>query len=196
MAFEEIREYFARHVLGRINIHEGRVAIHRPPVFSLRSSVETYPLRTEMKVSSPEILAMHGNLKCSSSGFRFAAELVSVKGERIRRYSQHSNEIKIKNVKLIKNIKPENGLKKFLIYPQERANRLKWQRKRPPLAQGEMVLAWYGPIVEGAVAKILLNKQRGTLLVWYNPASRKFDTKGVFLCKKLGVNSKPEWRWF
>lgn len=194
MAFEEIREYFTRHVLGRIKINGGKIFIKKPLILTLRGSVDTYPLRTQMKVSSPEILSMHGNLKCSSSGFRFAAALVSVKGDRIRRYIPQ--EIKIKKIKLINKITPENGLKKIINYPQERMNRLKWQKKRPALAKGEMTLAYYSPIVEGAVAKLVLNKQRGTLLLWYNPNSRKFDARGVFLCKRLGIDAKPEWRWF
>ena len=191
--FSEIREYFSRHVLGRVKIKQASLKIHRPLISSLRNNIETHPLRTKMQVNSPEILAMQGNLNCSSNGFRFAAELVSVKGDRIRRYVPQ--EIKVKNIKLIKNIKPENALRKIINFPQERTNRLKWQRKRPALSQGEMVLAYYGPIIEGAAAKFILNKQRGTLLVWYNPSSRKFGARGLFLCKKLGANSKPEWRW-
>ena len=193
MAFEEIREYFSRHVLGRGKIKSLNLRIHRPLILTLRSQVETYPLRTKLQINSPEILAMKGSFTCSSQGFRFAAQLVSVKGDKIRRYI--AQEIKVKKFKLINNIKPENALKKIINYPQERTNRLKWQRKRPALSQGEMVLAYYGPIVEGAAVKFILNKQRGTLLVWYNTNSRKFDARGVFLCKKLGANSKPEWRW-
>ena len=193
MAFEEIREYFSRHVLGRVKIKRLCLRIHRPLISTLRHNIETYPLRTKLQINSPEILAMQGSLNCSSQGFRFAAQLVSVKGDKIRRYI--AQEIKVKKFKLINNIKPENALKKIINYPQERTNRLKWQRKRPALSQGEMVLAYYGPIVEGAAIKFILNKQRVTLLVWYNTNSRKFDARGVFLCKKLGANSKPEWRW-
>ena len=78
---------------------------------------------------------------------------------------------------------------------QERANILKLQKKRPSIAKNEMILAWYSPIVDGAVERLVLDKQRGTLLVWYNPNSRQFKARGVYLIRRLGMSEKPEWRW-
>ena len=91
-------------------------------------------------------------------------------------------------------VRVSSELERALQLPQERGNRLQWQRVRPK-APGEMILAWYGPIVEGAVVKLTLNKQRGTLLIWYNPQSRHFNSKGLYLYRRLGAKEKPEWRW-
>lgn len=86
-------------------------------------------------------------------------------------------------------------LKQIQALPQERQNVIKLQRKKPDVASNEIILACYGPIVEGAVEKIVLNKQNGTLLVWYKKGSRQFKARFVYLIRRLGMGSKPEWRW-
>ena len=85
-------------------------------------------------------------------------------------------------------------MKRMLILPQERTNRLQWQLARPK-KEGEMILAWYGPVIEEAVMKLTLNKQQGTLLIWYNPQSRRFDPKGIYLYRRLCLHGDFEWRW-
>jgi hypothetical protein len=81
-----------------------------------------------------------------------------------------------------------------MVLPQERSNRLHWQTVKPA-KEGEMLLAWFGPIVQDAVVKMTLNKQHGTLLIWYNPTSRHFESKGLYLSRRLGVRGDFEWRW-
>ena len=63
------------------------------------------------------------------------------------------------------------------------------------VSDNEMLLACYGPIVEGAVDRLVLNKQQGTLFVWYSSSSRQRKARNVYLIRRLGMNSKPEWRW-
>jgi hypothetical protein len=92
-------------------------------------------------------------------------------------------------------LKVHNGLKQMVELPQERTNRLKWQSLRPPKKPGEVILAWYGPLIEDAVIKLALEKARGTLLVWYNSQSKQFKTGGLYLYRRLGAGEKPEWRW-
>ena len=193
MALEDIREYFTRHFLGRVGVHRSpETDIPAPAVQAPRHEVETYPMRTHMEVRSPTLLSLQGGLACSNSGFRFSKELVKVMGEKVRRYVPE--ELAVAKASLMRNITMRNGIRRMFMLPQERANRLQWQKARPK-APGEVVLAWYGPIVADAVIKITLNKHRGTLLIWYNPQSRHFKTLGLFLCRRLGVGSKPEWRW-
>ena len=192
MSLEDIRDYFSRHFLGRVKVYAEPTAIGIPEILSLRRAVETYPLRTAMRVLSSALISLHG-LQCSNQGFRFSSELVRVKGSRVRRYVPQ--EMAVAKVPLMREAtRPRNGLKRMLMFPQERANRLQWQAYRPK-GPGEMVLAWYGPLIEGAIVKIALNKQRGTLLIWYNPQSRHFKPGGVYLCRRLGAGQKPEWRW-
>ncbi len=112
----------------------------------------------------------------------------------MHRYSAKGLKVFGKAMKNRHSLKVRNGLKQMLNFPQERANRLKWQSLRPR-EPGEVILAWYGPLIEDAVIKLALEKARGTLLVWYNSQSRQFNTGGLYLYRRLGVGEKPEWRW-
>lgn len=172
------------------------VALDAPKIVSPKRKVETYPIRTQMKVTG-STLFVAGSLKCSSNGFRFSSSAsslnraVKVKGSKIRKYA--SGELKAHTIPKIKTKIFENT-KHALLMPQERTNRLRWQTERPK-PNGEIVLAWFGPIIDEAVVKLTLNKKQGTLLIWYNPQSRRFDPKGVFLCRRLGSDKNFEWRW-
>ena len=92
-------------------------------------------------------------------------------------------------------IKTYDAMKLIRDMPLELSDMLKYQSVKPKLLPNEILLAWSGPIVEGAVIKLIWNKQRGTLLVWYNPQSRQYKAKGVYLIRRLGLGEKPEWRW-
>jgi hypothetical protein len=104
-------------------------------------------------------------------------------------------EIKAGSHEVKSRIRVHDALKQIRDMPLELSDMLKYQTVKPKLLNNEMLLAWYGPIVEGAVIKLIWNKQRGTLLVWYNPQSRQYKAKGVYLIRRLGLGEKPEWRW-
>lgn len=165
-----------------------------PKISSIKRKVETYPIRTHMKVAGTKLFVA-GSLTCSSNGFRFSRhssnQAIKAHGSKIRKYAP--NEIKARTVPKIK-IKILENTKHAILMPQERANRLRWQTERPKTS-GEIILAWFGPIIDEAVVKLTLNKRQGTLLIWYNPQSRRFDSKGVFLCRRLGSDKNFEWRW-
>jgi hypothetical protein len=116
---------------------------------------------------------------------------VNAKGAKIARYA--IGEIGTHTRPKLKT-KVHADVKRVAVLPQERLNRLQWQTVKPK-KEGEMILAWFGPIVEEAIVKLTLNKQQGTLLIWYNPQSRRFDSKGLYLYKRLGIQGKLEWRW-
>ena len=129
MSLEDIREYFSRHFLGRVKVHHSETAIPAPDVLALRRRVQTHPIRARMRVLSPSLLSLHG-LECSNKGFRFATDLVQVKGARIQRYAP--DELGGARAPLMRETsRPRNGLKRILMFPQERANRLQWQTYRP-----------------------------------------------------------------
>ena len=112
----------------------------------------------------------------------------------MRRYSAKEFKVFGNKMKTKHTLKVRDGLKQMLEFPQERTNRLKWQSFRPT-EPGEVILAWYGPLIEDAVIKLALDKARGTLLVWYNSQSKQFKTGGLYLYRRLGTGEKPEWRW-
>ena len=191
MALEEIRSYFARHVLGRLRVRCGTPAMESPAVGTLRRGAEVHPMRTRMQVRAPALLSFRGGLECSSRGFRFSRDLVRVHGERVRRRVPTAAAARMS---LVRSVRSKDGLRRVLALPQERGNRLTARTPRPNLP-GVAVLAWYGPLIEGAVVKLALNRQRGTLFIWYNPRSRHFKPAGLFLARRLGAGAKPEWLW-
>jgi hypothetical protein len=163
-----------------------------PVIFSQKREIAVHPaqIQTKMKVTGANLLA-RSDIQCSSRGFRFASQLVKVHKPQIARYTP--DKIAVRAFSKLR-VKPREETRRVAVLPQERANRLQWQRARPK-REGEMILAWFGPIVEDAVAKLTLNKRRGTLLIWYNPQSRRFDAKGLYLYRRLGLNENLEWRW-
>jgi len=187
-----MKDYFYRHFLGLVKVNSVPTALEAPLVLSPKRYTEVHPveIKAKIKVTGAELLPS-GGIPCSSRGFRFASQLLSVNEAKIKKYAP--GEIIIRTFSSL-GIKTRNGVKQMEVLPQERANRLQWQPIRPK-KDGEMVLAWFGPIVEDAVAKLTLNKKRGTLLIWYNPQSRHFSTKGLYLCRRIGLKENLEWRW-
>jgi len=147
-------------------------------------------MQAKIKVTGADLLPS-GGISCSSRGFRFASQLINVNEAKIKRYTR--DKFALHTFSKLKT-QTRNGMKRVVVLPQERANRLQWQLVRPK-KKDEMILAWYGPIVEDAVARSTLNKRRGTLLIWYNPDSRRYDAKGLYLYKRFGLNENLEWRW-
>ncbi|HPR90127.1 MAG TPA: hypothetical protein PLD93_01700 [Synergistaceae bacterium] len=62
------------------------------------------------------------------------------------------------------------------------------------LKKGEVLLALYCPILEDGVLKSVLNKERGTLLVWYNPR-RAWKARSLFLVRDFSSGGSLEWKW-
>lgn len=204
---QNVKDYFSRHFLGVVKVNYVPTSVATPQVFSPKRSVEVRSARleTKIKVSGAELTSVMdrkvnvnsakllpaGGIPCVSHKFKLSSHSLKINESKIRRYT--SGELVLRTFSKL-NTKARNGARQIGVIPQERANRLQWQLSRPR-KEGEMILAWYGPIVEDAVAKIALNKRRGTLLIWYNPQSRHFDTKGLYLYRRMGVKENLEWRW-
>ena len=187
---QNVKDYFSRHFLGKVKVNFLPPSIPQPRSFALKRSVATHPIRTRMQAMG-SVLFAYKSISCSSQGFRFASQMAKVKGAKIARYAPQ--EIKARTKSKLKT-KVKEDVKRAAILPQERTNRLSWQTVRPK-KEGEVILAWFGPIIEDAVVKLTLHKQHGTLLIWYNPQSRRFDAKGLYLYRRLGMRENLEWRW-
>ena len=87
------------------------------------------------------------------------------------------------------------GLRLIMGLPQERENRLLHARGKIPSREGEIPLAFFYPVIQDGVAKSILNKEKGTLLVWYNSYSRAFSSRGLLLVRLLRQGGGLEWRW-
>ncbi|MBQ3395714.1 MAG: hypothetical protein IJP97_02950 [Synergistaceae bacterium] len=196
-----IRDYFSRHVFKHIDVYKiDDFALEPPKVHRLNHEVITHSIIPEVKVKVHSV-QLYLRMKCKAVSHVLTERRVNAKSYLgvnaksylVKRYVKQ--EIKAYSHELKPKVKVHDAMRYIRDMPLEISDMLKYQSKKPKLLPGEMLLAWYSPIVEGAVIKLVWNKQRGTLLVWYNPQSRHYKAKGVYLIRKLGFGAKPEWRW-
>ena len=189
-----IRDFLARTLTGNIKVYSiDDFSMDKPEVKKLNSRVKTENVKPEAKISVAKTLNQLKTSKCKSEHVNISELKVKTRNYKIKRYVKQ--DVRVHKFLLNKKVRTYSPLKQVQALPQERKNMLKFVKNRPKIAANEILLAWYGPIVEGAVIKLALNKQRGTLLVWYNPGSRKLKAGSVYLIRRLGLGAKPEWRW-
>ncbi|MBQ7216317.1 MAG: hypothetical protein IJS39_10090 [Synergistaceae bacterium] len=191
---ESLRGFIARKAAGHVPVHtlDDAFVTDLLETHTTRSSVDTYTLEPDISVNVRTV-DLHSEHKCRVDGFRPKKEPVSVNGFRVKRYTRH--DVKVHGLTKSRKLAVWTAAKKIQSMPIELQNKLRFQKNRPAAAPNEAVLAWYWPIVDNAVIKLALNKQRGTLLVWYNPKSRHGKARGLYLIRKMGLGEKPEWRW-
>ena len=188
-----VRDYFSRHMLKQIDVYKiDDFALEPPEIHALSHEVITHSLVPSVDVHSVS-LKMHTLVKCKAVSVHLKERSLKAKSYLVKRYVKQDVKAHSQTVK--SNVKTHNELKLIRDMPLELSDMLKYQTSKPKLLNNEILLAWYGPIVEGAVIKLVWNKQRGTLLVWYNPQSRQHKAKGVYLIRRLGFNEKVQWRW-
>ena len=191
---DNVRLFLARKAAQHIPVHTTDAFVTElVPVMGLRTSVETYTLKPEFSV---QVLTMPLNekYKCKVNTLDIMkGKRRKVRGFRVKLYTKADVKIKgtpkRRKISIIKATKRSQGM------AIELDNKLKFLKNRPVLAKNEVILAWYYPIVDSAVIKLALDKQRGKLLVWYNPSSRHGKARGLYLIRRLGLGQKPEWRW-
>ena len=193
MMIGAFRKFVAAKVAGHVDVHTVDAFVtDLVPVHGLRKKVDTYTItpNTSVNVYSVDFPEQR---RCKVDGFKFTQKAPGVKGFRVKPLTKH--DVKLHTVSLRRKINLFKGVKKVQSLPIELENKLKFQNNKPAVSRNEVILAWYWPIVDNAVIKLALDKQRGTLLVWYNPSSRHGRAKGLYLIRRLGFGEKPEWRW-
>ena len=196
MAFDAMRKFLARSITGRVKVYKIEdFNIEPPEIKKLKKSVEVTHYKPEIKISVSKPFDFDKEIKCNAKNFNFSRDypLAKVSKYKIKKYVKQ--DVKVQKFSLNKKLRIWKPLKQIQALPQERKNMLKLQKNKPKVAVNEAILAWYWPIVDKAVIKLVLDKQRGTLLVWYSPTSRQHKARGVYLIRRLGIGEKPEWRW-
>lgn len=191
--FKSARKIIGDRIAQKINVHTTDAFVTElVPVHEIRRTVETYTLKPEFHV---DVLTMpiHEEHKVIIQGEKLSKISPNVKGSRVKLYTKA--DVKVHTLPPRRKINIFKGTKRIQQMPIELDNKLKFLRNKPPLAKNEVILAWYWPIVDNAVIKLALDKQRGKLLVWYNPDSRHGKARGLYLIRRLGLGTKPEWRW-
>lgn len=188
-----LRDYFSRHVLKNINVYKiDDFSLEPPEIHKLDHEVITHSMKPKTEIKTVKRNLTEG-MKCKALSVKISDRRVKAKSQRVRQYVKQ--DIKAYRHEVKSRIKTYDAVKLIRDMPLEFSDMLKYQTARPKLLPNEIVLAYYGPIVEGAVIKLVWNKQRGTLLVWYNPQSRHYKARGLYLIRKLGFGAKTEWRW-
>ena len=178
--------------MGRIPVHYFRLNEHSVDVRKLNRNAKIHGGSVKARIISPLKFAC-GKLACKSSGIIIKNWFARTLGGRIKSYA--SGEIKANKISLKFVVKIRKWLKYFSLLPQERRNRLSFiPKKERNINKDEFDLAYFQPIIHDDVAKLVLNKQSGALLVWYNSISRNFNPEGLYMYKRLGVKD-VDWRW-
>lgn len=194
MPLGSVRKFLARRTLRNINIYRiDDFKLEPPEIVKNKTRVPTSHANLKIKAVAGKPFDLERKTECSAKRYKLFSEPVKSKNQKIKRYVKQ--DIKAHKIKIFERPKIYSPLKEIQGMPQERVNILKRQKKKIQVANNEMVIACYGPIVEGAVDRLILNKQQGTLLVWYSASSRQRKARNVYLIRRLGMNSKPEWRW-
>lgn len=203
---DDIRTFLARIFLGKAHVRSLRPEGREVVLHTAARVIETRPLRSPGRVLGS---ALYGTgMDVSAKGFRIPKSVdgglqdrvrggvfsfeknLSVKGRRVirdKKVSSHS--VRGLSVRCLK------GVGRVSPLPLEVRNRLPWFRGRTNfLKTGESLLALYCPVLEEGVLKSVLNKERGTLLVWYNPR-RAWKARGLLLVRNFSSGSGLEWRW-
>jgi len=189
---EDIRKYFSRYFLGRIPVHSFSINEQKINVLSLIRNVKVYRGAVKARIISP-LKFVCGKLECASGGMKMKNWAAKILGGRIKSYAP--GEIKAKGCPLKIAVKLQKWRKQFALLPQERRNRLSFIPKSERVSnKNELNLAYFQPIIHDNVAKLVLNKQNGSLIIWYNAISRSFDSKGLYMYKRLGEKD-IDWRW-
>ena len=204
MDLDRIRENLARIFLGRVTVRSRPAGIATPEMKTVKRTVETRPLRPPARAMGTLMLGGAMGARVSGGVLPFPGTAPKVNSRllpmgtgapSVRGWSNALlGEAAVKKFKFSGAV-ARKDLKKALSLPQERMNRLRFVRGKLPLREGEIPLAYFWPLIREGVVKSALNKEKGALLVWYNPHSRAFFPDGLFLARRLGPGGGMEWRW-
>jgi len=188
---EEFRDYFRRLFLGKVRVHSlstpgsaSAVEIHTG-----KRTVAVHKGASEARVVGVSLIGTRSIL-CSSRTFQLRSLSREAKGVSIVPFPAEAHGRALGE--LASGVR--NGMRLMRVLPQERMNRSSYVTRRP-LSGKRIFLAFYSPVIYEAILKTALNRQKGTLLIWYNLESRAQTPYGTFLMKKLGEGGGFEWEW-
>ena len=206
MAAEDIRTFLARIFLGKAKVRSLRPEERKVELQSLTRELLVRPLRKPERVLGSTLLG--AGMSAKSKGFRLPHDAfgsvtgsirsapvtlkrqLRVRGQRILRFEKASTR-RVKGF----SVKSRRGVAKVAALPLEIGNRLQWYAGRADLSgAGEAPLALYYPVLEDGLIKSVLNRDKGTLIVWYNP-QKAWRAKGLLMVRSFSSNGGLEWRW-
>ena len=188
---EEIRDYFRRLFLGKVRVHSLSTPGSASAV-EIRTGKRTIAVHKGASAARVVSVSLVGtrSILCSSKTLQMRSLSRDAKGVAIVPYPAEVRGCALGE--LASGIR--NGMRFMRVLPQERVNRSSYVTRRP-LSGKRIFLAYYSPVIRDAILKTALNRQKGTLLIWYNLESRAQTPYGTYLMKKIGGGGGFEWEW-
>jgi len=189
---EEIRDYFRRLFLGKVRVHSLSTPGSASAV-EIRTGKRTIAVHKGASAARVVSVSLVGtrSILCSSKTLQMRSLSRDAKGVAIVPYPAEVRGCALGE--LASGIL--NGMRLMRVLPQARMYRSSYVARRPLSGSKRIFLAFYSPVIYEAILKTALNRQKGTLLIWYNLESRAQTPYGTFLMKKLGEGGGFEWEW-
>jgi len=189
---DDIRKYFSRLFLGRIPVRSFPINGLKVSVQKTGRELKIYKCNMKARTISP-LKFVSGKLACVTNGMKMKNLFAKVLGDRIKSYAL--GDIKAKKILLKKVVKLRKWDKKIALLPHERRNRLSFIPVNERIInENEFNLAYFQPIIHDNVIKLVLNKQNGSLFIWYNSIGKCYEPKGLYMYKRMGEKD-IDWRW-
>lgn len=187
--FADIKEKARRFFLGRTGVYTISAGVKKLNVNSVKRTVSTSPVRTEVSVLDSHIVNWSRE---PAKGQRLDLFISSpqVRGGILPFFEM----IKPGKLPLLsRQVQVHEAKEDMLKIPQTRSNRA---ATLPDKFKKKGIIAFFYPLIQDCVVKSVLEKESGTLHVWYNQNCRK--KRGQVLCLVSDVGKSPplSWRWF
>jgi hypothetical protein len=206
MKIEKIRGLLARLFLSRITVRSAAIPKRTAEIYTCRRTLAVRPLPL---LGPPEVLSGFPKerkngvvVRSGNKGLRS----ISVKGGAVRLLEGrvpgvHGHLLGRNRLGPPGSIAPltvslRRGCDRIAALPQERVSRLSQIKHRPSaLRADEIPLALFYPLLQDNLEKSILNREKGTLLLWYNSSSRVSSSRALLLLRRTGGEGGLVWRW-
>ncbi|MDI9369635.1 MAG: hypothetical protein GX181_00405 [Synergistaceae bacterium] len=205
MATEDIRTFLARLFLGKAKVRSLRTEERKVDIQTVARQLEVRPLRKPERAFGSKLLG--AGMRIEAKGFRLPHGAFDSMTRQVKSVPVTLNrEVKVGGRKILGfekaairrvkrlSVKNRRGLKRVASLPFEVGNRLQWYDGRGRLSSaGESPLALYYPVFEDGMIKSIFNKDKGTLIVWYNP-QKAHRVGALLLVRNFSAGGRLEWR--
>lgn len=190
---DSIAQKLSRLFLGRICVR--RVELLREQKTTAISShhriIEVTPVRTQPRVDAARFIQWRDTKAKSAGSLLGKLGKIKVKKRVFRLKGGTMGRVSL-GFKRAGRVR--NGLMKIANLPIYRKNRLNFI-KNPPKIDRATILALFSPIIGDRVARTILDKSSGNLLVWYQKKRIGGQPQQLLLVRVFGAKEPLQWIW-
>ncbi len=189
MDLHSLREKLRRLFWGRIRVHRlvpGHDRDNLVVIYALRKA-QVHSLRSPVTVDASRCLQWKRMLP---QGQRFDLFISPPPTQGGRMTLSIQTQV-TQGLSLSSHVSVRDDLKKIMIFPQRRVNRIPFLKDRRP----KDIMALYYPIVKECLSRTTLEKESGALFIWYNPSCRERSSRILCLVPDPGKRPPLMWKW-